>query len=115
MDRSSFQRAWRPVVVCALAIALALAAGSATAVGAESQGLPSGLSRLAAANGDAAVARGIATFDVVPTAIQTTALRSLGLQVQNMQNVPLAIVNGPVAALKAAVASGIASDVYPDE
>ena len=40
------------------------------------------------------VTRGIATFDAVPTGLQVTALSSLGLEVQPMQHVPLALVEG---------------------
>jgi len=63
----------------------------------------------------AADATGIATLDAVPSAGVTDALRGLGLEVQPMQRLPLAIVRGPVAAMQAAVATGIADDVYPDE
>jgi serine protease AprX len=59
--------------------------------------------------------RGIATFDAVPTAAQTSALRALGLRVQPMEHLPLALVVGPVATLGDAVAKGLAKDVYPDE
>ncbi|HEX9707153.1 MAG TPA: S8 family serine peptidase [Steroidobacteraceae bacterium] len=74
-----------------------------------------GLSRLLAVYDGAALTRGIATFDTVPTAAQVTALRDLGLVTQPMQNVPLALVYGPVAAMQAAVAAGQANDIYPDE
>jgi len=57
----------------------------------------------------------IATLDAVPTALLTQALGGLGLEVQPMRHLPLAIVRGPVAALEAAVTSGLANDVYPDE
>ena len=73
-----------------------------------------GLSRLLAMPLSGAV-RGIATFDAVPSALQVNGLRALGLTVQPMQNVPLALVLGPVAALESAVTTGVANDVYPDE
>ncbi len=72
-----------------------------------------GLDRLLAT--DAASARGIATFGAVPTADQVAALRDLGLAVQPMERLPLAIVDGSLADLTTAVSTGLARDVYPDE
>ena len=72
-----------------------------------------GLDRLLAS--DVGSARGIATFSAVPTAAEVSKLRNLGLVVQPMQRLPLALVQGPVSALTAAVSSGAANDVYPDE
>ena len=78
--------------------------------------VPTGLSALLASTASAtAKVRGIATFDAVPTATQVAALESKGLVVQAMRHVPLALVLGPVSAMQAAVASGTAQDVYPDE
>ena len=71
-----------------------------------------GLSRLDDVTGDTT---GIATLDGVPTDLVVGALEQLGLEVQPMRHVPLAIVRGPAAAMRTAVASGLASDVYPDE
>jgi serine protease AprX len=72
-----------------------------------------GLDRLLAA--DTGSARGIATFSAVPTPTEVRALRDLGLVVQPMQELPLALVQGPTSALTKAVSSGVADDVYPDE
>ena len=58
---------------------------------------------------------GIATFDAVPTASQVAELVDLGLVVQPMKRLPLAIVGGTDAALSDAVAAGVARDVYPNE
>lgn len=58
---------------------------------------------------------GIATFESVPSAAKVTQLRALGLQVQAMKQLPLAIVKGPIAAMQLAVTNGIATDVYPDD
>ena len=58
---------------------------------------------------------GIATFDDVPSATSLTQLRALGLEVQSMKHLPLAIVKGSVSAMQTAVTSGVAADVYPDE
>lgn len=71
-----------------------------------------GLDRLAGVTGSTTA---IATLDAVPTAAVTGALRGLGLDVQPMRHLPLAIVRGPVALMRTAVASGLATDVYPDE
>ncbi len=106
----------RHVIVGSVLLALVLAAApigprSAQAVG-ETPGLTS---LLAAYSGSAGVIRGIATFDTVPSSVQVAALKGLGLFVQPMHNVPLAVVAGSVASLQAAVGTGAANDVYPDE
>jgi serine protease AprX len=75
---------------------------------------PRGLSQLLAVKSPTDLTRGIATFGAVPTAGQVSALRGLGLSVQPMQKVKLALVYGPVSALQRAVTQGIANDVYPD-
>lgn len=74
-----------------------------------------GLSRLLTAYDGLVVTRGIATFDAIPTATQVAALQSLGLAVQPLRNVPLALLHGSVAAMQSAVSAGHATDVYPDE
>lgn len=74
---------------------------------------PTGLSRLLSTG--TPTGRGIATFDAVPTTLQVQALKSLGLTVQPMRHLPLALVAGTVDLLRAAVATGVARDVYPDE
>jgi serine protease AprX len=73
-----------------------------------------GLSQLLAVNSLTANVRGIAEFSAVPSASQVTALNRLGLLVQPMQKVRLALVAGPVSAMKKAVTGGIANDIYPD-
>jgi serine protease AprX len=77
---------------------------------APSSSLP-GLSRLATAGPK--VRRAIVTFDDVPSAGQVSALRALGLTVQPMKALPLALVAGPVVTLVRA--ADIGNDVYPDE
>ncbi|MGH8286183.1 MAG: S8 family serine peptidase, partial [Steroidobacteraceae bacterium] len=74
-----------------------------------------GLARLLAAYDGVALTRGIATFDAIPTATQVAALQGLGLAVQPMRRVPLALLYGTAAAMQNAVAAGFATDVYPDE
>jgi serine protease AprX len=99
--------------------ALALAAGPLTPAAAEAQPAPApqrvGLERLLDLDLDATAVRGIATFDARPTADQVATLRGLGLVVQPMKRLPLAVVQGSVAELTAAVSGGVARDVYPDE
>jgi serine protease AprX len=108
------------VVGLAAALALAslatsMAAGSARALSLPGV-LPTGISSLLASTVSATTSlRGIATFDAVPTASQVTALETLGLVVQPMRHVPLALVAGTVTSMQAAVVNGTASDVYPDE
>ncbi|HUR32590.1 MAG TPA: S8 family serine peptidase, partial [Vicinamibacterales bacterium] len=75
---------------------------------------PRGLSQILAVKAPTATVRGIATFGAVPTASQVSALRALGLTVQPMQKVRLALVSGRVSAMQQAVNRGIAHDVYPD-
>ena len=106
----------RLALVAALILAAAMAALpiSARPTGALIE-TPIGLGNLLAGFGGTAVVRGIATFDAVPTPAQVAALEGLGLTAQPMHNVSLALVRGPVAAMQAAVASGVANDIYPDE
>ena len=72
-----------------------------------------GLTRLLATG--TAGNRGIATFDSTPSESQVAALEGLGLTVQPMHRLPMALIRGPLAALRAAVVDGIANDVYSDE
>jgi hypothetical protein len=66
--------------------------------------LQPGLAQLKKATG---TVTGIATLPAIPTAAVTTQLAALGLQVQPMHQLPLAIVRGPAAALRLAATSGI--------
>lgn len=100
-----------------LALAAALAAlpfAGATAAVDLPANLPTGLSRLVAANPTGAV-RGIAILGGVPSAVQVGGLEGLGLIVQPMKHLPMALVVGTVAQFQAAVGAGLAEDVYPDE
>jgi serine protease AprX len=100
-------------VVGALAV---LASGAVSYAGpAVTAASAPGLARLDASFAPAAVARGIATFDAVPTQANVDALSALGLVVQPMKHLPLALVRGPVASMDAAVSTGAATDVYPDD
>ena len=71
-----------------------------------------GLDQLAEITGSTT---GIATLDAIPTTAVTGALRQLGLRVQPMEHLPLAIVQGPTAAMRTAAATGLVSDVYPQQ
>jgi len=71
-----------------------------------------GLDRLADVTGETT---GIASTGTVPTAALTAALEQLGLTVQPMRHLPLAIVRGPVELMRTAVASGLVADVHPNE
>jgi serine protease AprX len=108
-------------VAAALATALAIAALVVPAAGSVSAlsvpgALPVGItSLLASTAAGSASLRGIATFDAMPTAAQVAALEGLGLVVQPMRHVPLALVAGPLTSMQAAVLNGAAVDVYPDE
>jgi serine protease AprX len=87
-------------------------AGSAPAAAPTAADRP-GLSRLIATG--TPTGRAIATFDSVPTSGDVAALRALGLTVQPMKALPLALLKGSVTQLRAAVTGGTAEDVYPDE
>lgn len=78
-------------------------------------GTTPGLNRLLAEQDPDSTTRGVAVFTAVPTPEQVRALEKLGLEVEPMQCVALADVAGPVSAMQAAVAAGIATDVYLDE
>jgi serine protease AprX len=98
----------------ALAMAMAVAAlGGPLAAGAALD-IPTGLGQLLAQYGPATSVRGIAEFGAAPTSSQVAALNALGLVVQPMRHVPLALVQGPVGSMQAAVTTGAADDVYPD-
>jgi len=104
----------------AVALGCAVAVGFAAAPAAPAAQVPisladtPGLSRLL--DSDArGTGRAIATLDAVPTAAVVQTLRGLGLKVQPMRNVPLAVVIGDVEVLKRAVQLGVVNDVYPDE
>ena len=121
MATTTVRRTRRGAVATAIAATLALAAlalpwaGTVSALSVPGA-LPVGISSLVASTATGAAGiRGIATFDVVPTAAQVAGLEGLGLVVQPMQHVPLALVAGPVASMQAAVLNGVATDVYPDE
>ncbi len=104
---------WKIVVALALALyAFSMAGRAARAV---DLGSPTGLGQLLTTYAPTAAVRGIAEFSAVPTSGQVAALNALGLGVQPMKHVPLALVYGPVAAMQAAVATGTAEDVYPDD
>lgn len=99
-------------LLTALCVAFATvpAAGSSASAAVD---LPRGLASLLADGTPSG--RAIVTLDSVPTPLDVSALKALGLTVQPMHRLPLAIVAGPVAAMRTAVTSGLAQDVYPDE
>ena len=99
-----------------LVAVLAVLVPGGSAVGSLPPGEPTvGLDRLTNATSPLTVARGIATFDAVPTALDVAALRAHGLTVQPMKHLPLALVRGTVQSMSSAVAGGAANDVYPDD
>lgn len=101
-------------LTCTAAVVLATGSGvTGTASAQTPTPERTGLARLLAS--DLTSARAIATFPAAPASDQVAALRALGLVVQPMKRLPLALVEGPVDALAEAVRSGIARDVYPDE
>jgi serine protease AprX len=99
------------LVALALTGLLAIGIAPVRATSSAPVSLP-GLSHLTDVTG---TTTGIATLSDVPTAAVTGALRDLGLTVQPMEQLPLAIVRGPVAAMRAAASTGLVRDVYPEE
>ena len=110
-------RRGRRVSAAAGALVLAISLGLVPAATTSALDLipdgPIGLTQLLAANPVGSV-RAIATLDTTPGAAQVGALRALGLAVQPMRHLPLAVVVGTVAQFQAAVSGGAARDVYPD-
>jgi len=111
-----------------LALSVALLAGALLAPVARSLGgggsttAPAagpGAARLAAtveAAPPEATLRAIATFGgAMPTAGQVEALRAVGLTVQPLEHLPMALLAGTPAQLAEVVSAGLAADVYPDE
>ena len=101
--------------VAAAGLATSLALSGAISTSAVSLDVPTGLGQLLTTYAQSASVRGIAEFGSVPSGTQVAALESLGLTVQPMRHVPLALVAGPVSAMQAAVTTGTADDVYPDD
>ncbi|MEY2421778.1 MAG: serine protease AprX [Acidimicrobiaceae bacterium] len=97
-------------VALAASSAITLSAGATTTA----SGAGIGLSRLLTMQ-PVGPTVGIATFPDVPSATSVARLRALGLEVQAMKQLPLAIVKGSIASMQQAVLSGVATDVYPDE
>jgi serine protease AprX len=95
-------------------LAISLALSGAVTTSAVSPSVPTGLGQLLTAYAPTASVRGIAEFGAVPTSGQVRALEALGLVVQPMRHVPLALVSGLVSSMQAAVAGGVADDIYPD-
>src|SRR5215813_4413399 len=59
---------------------------------------------------------GVATFGgVMPDSARLDALRALGLQVQGLSNLPLALMRGPRTAMNTAVSQSLADDIYPND
>ena len=76
-----------------------------------------GLARLAGAPGNVYGSHdGVATFGgAMPSDGQLASIRALGLQVQELSHLPLALLRGPRAAMVEAVSRGFAQDVYPND
>jgi len=98
---------------CATLAAAGSLALPATAGSAADPSHPVGLTRLLEQG--TPTGRAIATFDGAPTSLQITALHELGLTVQPLRALPLALVVGDADAMSQAVTTGVAEDVYPDE
>lgn len=102
---------FRRILIAASMMLSVLLSGSALA-----QTQP-GLARLATAPGNTYGSHdGVATFGgAIPSAAQLDGLRALGLQVQGLSHLPLALMRGPRPAMVEAVKQGLASDVYPND
>src|SRR6476660_9516555 len=91
-------------VAMALALCFAIGAARVRAVdllpSALDVGANPGLTALLTNSDPTTHVRGIAEFSSVPTAAQVAALKGLGLTVQAMKHVPLALVSGTVAQMQ---------------
>lgn len=104
----------------AIALAALMALGAGPAIGSPSSlpelpTLTTARPGLAGLEDVAGTTTAIATLDAVPTDLVVSGLRELGLEVQPMRHLPLALLRGPATAMRAAVAAGLADDVYADE
>ena len=116
MDAQSRRMGRLPAAAGALTMALGLglmpvASASALELAGE---IPTGLSQLLAAGPSGSV-RAIATFGSIPSAANVAGLKGLGLSVQPLKHLPLALLVGTVAQFQGAVSGRFATDVYPDE
>jgi len=102
----------RTLVAAAVVVTTGAAVLSPTAAPAAAD-LPTGLSSLLATGTPSG--RAIVELSHVPTASDVHVLEGLGLTAQPMKKLPMVVVAGPTAAMKAAVTTGLAQDVYPDE
>jgi serine protease AprX len=104
-------------VTAVLVVLVGLAVGPMASVGgaAVTASTP-GLTRLLSAPVTNGNLLGIATFESGPPSAQKAgALRALGLRVQPLQRLPLALLFGTKVQMRAAVTTGVARDVYPNE
>jgi serine protease AprX len=103
-------------LVALLAVGLTPAAGTSARTKRPPAAKP-GLTQLLAIPATAAQRLiGIATFEAAPPSVEKAkALRKLGLTVQPMEHLPLAIVYGTTRQMRDAVTKGLANDVYPNE
>lgn len=93
--------------------ALALMALTPWASAVERPGLAA-LQQLAASLSEPAPLLGIAMLPQAPGQTEVEQLEAIGLEVQPLRHLPMALVRGPLAALTAAVSQGPARDVYPN-
>jgi serine protease AprX len=111
------------LLAAALATAVAIGAAPAIANPTAETGLaaapvtvdPDALPGLARLSGLTGTTTAIASLDALPTSALTGAFTDLGLEVQPMRHLPLALLRGPVSVMRAAVTLGLARDVYPNE
>src|SRR5262245_36074681 len=99
------------------ALALIAITFPAATPSAGAQATPPGLARLATADaGIDGSLDGVAVFGgVMPSPAQIEGLRSLGLRVQPLERLPMALLRGTRQAMVSAVAGGLAADVYPND
>jgi serine protease AprX len=114
MNQLSLQLRRGAMASIGLALALAIAGTNVGTARAVDLPAPIGLGQLLTAYDPGTAARGIATFDAAPTVSRASSLATLGLSVQRLEHLPLALVFGPVSAMQAAVTAGLVTDVYPD-
>lgn len=100
-------------VMSGAVLALSLVSIHAHAV--EPRGLQALRTTVAAADQALDSVLGVVMLDTIPDQSRVQALESLGITVQPMRHLPMALARAPLTAFVEAVRTGVARDVYPNQ
>lgn len=100
-------------VISGAVLALSLVSVHAHAV--EPRGLQTLRATVAAADQALDSVLGVVMLDAVPDESNVQALEALGINVQPMRHLPMALARAPLSAFVEAVRTGVAQDVYPNQ